>query len=1637
LRRKTVTARLLALLFAAFAFPYFAYAQANLTPSRITQAVDEANLTTLLGNTHPLAQTPFDRGAAPDALPTDRMLLVLKRSPSQEAALDTLLDQQADRASPNYHAWLTPQQFGQQFGPSDADIQTITAWLQSHGFQVNGVSNGRTVIEFSGNAGQMRDAFHTSIHRYTVNGEDHWANSSDPQIPAALAPVVSGIATLYNFPRQAMHEVMGTFLRSRSTGAVQLIGPLFTIPLRGFTYFALGPADFAKIYNVPNLLRSPAPSNVYNGDGQTVAIVGQSDINPQDVNAFRTLFGLPTLANLTTIVSGPDPGFDPGGAETEADLDVEWAGAVAPNAAIDLVIAQSTEVSLGVDLAAQYAVDNNVAPVLNESFGICEFFLGASGNTFYDQLWQQAAAQGITVTVSSGDTGSATCDRAVGTVGPALYGLSVSGFTSTPYNVSVGGTDFNDITDFAEFWNTTQSDTPTVPSALGYIPEMTWNGTCTNQEIFSHFDVTTAEQSCNNATIQQDGYTTLRGGSGGQSNCTVSGSTESSCSGGYAKPTWQVGTGVPNDGARDIPDVSLFASAGFNGSLYVICESDLAPVPSTSSCDPYAQVTSFVGIGGTSASSPAFAAIVSLVNQATGSRQGNANYVLYKLAAQPGQSCTSAANPANTCVFYDIPSGSTIAMPCAQGSPNNPVLDSTCPIQTLGDSVGVLSGYSATPGYDLATGLGSVNAANLINEWQTFGQNLKPTATTLALNNNSAVNITHGQSVPVTVTVEGGGGTPSGNVSLIANTGTGAEQGVGSAPLVNGTASFSTNSLPGGNDYTVLAQYSGDGTFNSSDSPSQTVTVGPEASKLQLAYELFDPATGLLTNPNAASATFGTPSLLRINVASQASDACAQNGSGNIGCPSGDVQLTDASNSGAPTPLDGGIYVLNSQGYAEDQVISLFPGTYQLNGSYPGDNSYDASSGSAALTISKAPVTLTVSAANGLLGVTVATNSYATAAGDLPTGTVQFFVNGTAFQIASAVSGSVNNQTGAAQASVGISFSPYVLPIGQDNITAQYSGDANYAAASVSNSVSVSVVSPTATSVTATNPTLQQGSSIVLTATVSPLNTNGPGPAGTVQFNLSSASGTSLGTATLSGGQASLTTSSIPTGTFTVYATYSGNASYLTSSGSVTQTTVLPASTIMVTSSSLTPVAASPVTLTAQVAPTLSGGPTLTGSVVFSASSPYGAYIDDLKQLANGQAQDTFSLWSGSDIVTVSYSGDPNYAPSTTKLTETVIPIGTTMALTSSAPTSQVGMNVTFTAAIIPTQSGGPTPSGGVVFSENGSPLPAVGTQNGQAVLTTSALAAGTYAISASFSGDPDHSGSSASTNEVVTPGRTTTALSSSNSTITRSSVVTFTAQVNPPNSGAPVPTGSVQFTANGSSIGIVRLENGSAQIFTSSLPTGAIPIVANYSGDSDYVGSAGTVTETVTGPPTFTVTANPAAVTIASPGQSSSTALTFTSVSGFTGSGDLTSSTCGTSASEEITCTLSAFTLPANGTATATLRFMTTAASSVSPAVRNPPPRDTKRIDWGPSRYFIPMCLLCLASFAVAARRNERRFSLASAALVFVVLTSGAACGGGGSGSSAPGNLGTPMGPVQPLNVSVTVNGTNVQVPDLTVTVQ
>ena len=1090
----------------------------------ITEPLVESQLMTLKGNTHPLAQSRFDVGAAPPDLPMNRMLLVLRRSPEQEYALHTLLDNQQDKASPHYHKWLTPDEFGSQFGPADQDLQIVTGWLQSHGFAVTRITHGRSVIEFSGTEGQVEEALHTSIHKYAVNGEEHWANASDPQIPTALAPVVAGIASLNNFPRKPLSKIMGTY--SPTTKRVTSVNPEFTLQGWGCDQdnncYAVGPADFGTIYNVQPLWNAGV-----DGTGQTIAIVGETDIKLQDIRDFRSIFGLPAK-DPTIIYDGPNPGFQSD--ESEADIDVEWSGAIAPNANIDFVASESTETTFGVDLSAIYIIDHNLAPVMSESYGECELGLGNSGNQFYNALWAQAATQGITVILASGDDGSNGC-----TYAPAKFGLNVSGFASTPYNVAIGGTDFHDLLNPQQYWNLNNA-TPTLESAKGYIPETTWNLSCTNSILLGELGWgTNAESNCNNSQLQQFGLLESVGGSGGVSNCTINSQTSGSCSGGYSKPSWQVAPGVPADGKRDIPDISLFASNGVMGNFYIFCQTD-----NGANC-PSGQ---YGAAGGTSFGAPIFAGIMALINQQTNTTegQGNANYVLYKLASQQTASaCNSATGSGTSCVFNDVTSG-TIAMPCVAGT-------AKCNVATAGHAYGTLAGYGTGTGYDLATGLGSLNVANLLGKWSSVA--FRPSTTTLGLSPTSS--LTHGQSVTVTgnVAPSSGSGTPTGKVSLLTSTGLA----VDGFALSNGALSGITNLLPGG-AYTVSAHYAGDPIFGGSDSAPISITVAKENSTTQLNLVTFD-WSGKLISRNASGAVYGSPYILRVNVLNGAGSACSPNPIGESSCPTGNLTLTDNGNA-----LDGGTFVLNSLGYAEDEPIQLSGGSQIVTATYPGDNSFNASAATTTYNITPASTSVSAPAlcCGGTVGGTFSTNVavQAKSNGAAPGGTVTFLANG------NPISGTVSYQQTAGSASNPIatlnafftSSNSVFTTAGNYTITASYSGDANYAS-SVSTGTNFSVKYPAPLlSIGPTSQTVAAGGTVTVSAFVDTSMKTAPVPTGTVPFiywgPMSPVSGTETYTTTTdSNGNVELEASItfVPVANVTIAASYNGDSNYPAAGG--------------------------------------------------------------------------------------------------------------------------------------------------------------------------------------------------------------------------------------------------------------------------------------------------------------------------------------------------------------------------------------------------------------------------------------------------------------------------------------------------------
>lgn len=938
-------------------------------PSRILAPVDDAARVTLHGYVSPLARAANDRGPAPDSMPLERMHLVLAHSPAQQAALEQFLSDVHNPSSASYHKWLTPAQFGAQFGPSDQDVATVESWLSAHGFEIDGVKPGKQVLEFTGSVAQFREAFGAQIHQYVVNGHTGYATAGDPSIPAALAPVVSGFASLNDFHPQTHARVLGTASFDPKTGQSTPNSANWTYGNSAGVNFVLAPADFGVEYDIPNAaLNSKFAGTTLDGTGQSIAILDFSNIDVTLANEYRTLFGLPANPP-TVIVDGNDPGIDginnpegpDYGTSFESYLDVEQAGAIAPKATIDLVIAADTALEYGGFLAAERAVESNVAPVISSSIdlGGCEQAAGYY-NSFIDSLWQQAAAQGITVVIAAGDSGSAGCDSSGEEF--ATLGLGMNNWATTPYDIAVGGTDFyysdyNQGTtavngQLATYWSTTATQNPAA-SIKGYVPEQPWNDSQYGLNILNYYSVT--------------GATTIAAGSGGPSSAAVCAAGYNSstgvCSGtptGYPKPSWQSGvTGIPADGFRDTPDVSLFAADGLNASYYAICASDgdCAQAPSGSN------LWQITGVGGTSAAAPSFAAIMALVNEKYGP-QGQANYILYALKANSG---TAAS-------FHDITVG-TNAVPCASGSPNCITVANPITVEaenSAGALVKVTEGeigtgttpdYNAGAGYNLATGLGSVDAAQLISNWGS----VKFTSSGVDLTSPTANSTyTHGTPVSFSGSVSGST-TPTGNVAIMTNSSAISNQGVTNFALNGGAFGGSISYLPGGT-YDVWASYAGDAKNAASTSTPISITVNPEPSAVVLSPQnIAGQALG-----SGVSLSYGSQILLdaqvygsnyytQCNVTNPpASCQGYTNATGTIAFKDGSSTLSTA--------------LLNSESSAEFNA-PLAVGTHSITANYAGDVSYQAGSSS--------PFTVTITKNTPTIQLGT---SYFTSSGALPSG---------------------------------------------------------------------------------------------------------------------------------------------------------------------------------------------------------------------------------------------------------------------------------------------------------------------------------------------------------------------------------------------------------------------------------------------------------------------------------------------------------------------------------------------------------------------------------------------------------------------------------------------------------------------------
>ena len=1472
------------------------------TPAvRIVNPINESQRVTLTHTVSPLANAANDRGAAPDGMLLDRIQLVLQRSPAQESALHQLLAEQNTPGSPNYHQWLTPQQFGAQFGPSDQDIATIESWLGSHGFTVTKVNPGKGTLEFSGSVGQLRGAFHTQIHQYAVNGETHFANANDPQIPTAIAPVIAGFSSLNNFHPRSYLRKLGEASFNPVTHQVKPSWTWSTIP-----YYVLAPSDYAVQYDLGPLYAAGTK-----GDGQTIAIINESNINVDLVNQFRSLFGLP-VNPPQIVIDGNDPGVDginnpdgPNNASGEAYLDVEWAGAVAPNAQVDLVIAADTAVSQGLVLAMERAVYSNIAPILSISFGNCEATLGAE-NSFLNGLWEQAAAQGQTVMVSTGDDGSAGCDN---NQEYAVGGQAVSGFASTPYNVAVGGTDFY-YSDYAtggasisNYWLATTSQLPAL-SLQKYVPEQPWNDSQYGLNIFNEYAV--------------NGTTTISAGSGGASNaaiCSSSYNGSNACTGnlsGYPKPAWQTGAGVPADGVRDLPDVSLFAANGDNESFYPTCAVDGDCQTAGLGSGDVVQIS---GVGGTSASTPSFAGIMALVNQKYG-RQGQADNVLYALKTQfPAafHDITAGTNsvPCNTTAVTDPFTGALLQpVDCIGVSGGGPsITDPTYGNATEGQiGTGSTPEYNAGAGYNLATGLGTVDANVLVTDWNKVTQP-GASSTTLTV---SPTTFTHGSNTtPVSINATVTGATPTGTVVLLTDSTEPGQQSQGVFPLTNGAYSNANlTTLPGGT-YHIWAQYSGD-TKNavSTSSPPILLTVSPETPGIN--FNIYSPTSKngyFTTNPSPGSSVdYGSQLILGAEVAptSQLGNLqnCVINGincsSLNYTQPTGTVTFTDNG-----TAINTA--VVNATGDAEYNA-AFAVGAHSVDATYNGDQSYNKVTAS------------TESPAQGAITFTVVKD-------------------------APVMGMDASNQTTYNGQPAIIATQPTVFNFIVENGIQYDECNLDTFGQCMNGVFPVAIAPPTGTVAVASSPSGISGN-VTLSAGVDP------------------GTGAQVGIGTLT-----IPASTLTSGSYTVSMTYSGDGNYSGNAGNaVTQTFLVLTGGVPTTTTATMTGAISPnstVTITGTVTgQTGDGAPT--GGIIFFSS---GNQIGSVGVTPGAGISSTFSailssqlLFQGANFITLQYTGDGNvYAPSEFTLTNpianplsdftlvpntTIVPISLTGGANSGADTINVssvnGFNGTVNLTCKATSpltcsfsSSNPALSNNSFTASTLTINVPAGASNGNYnVLVTGVDATGEFVHTLSITADVTGSGPAFtltnSGNISVLQGATT----GNTSTITVTPANGFTGTVNLACSVTTIPTGAASpVTCNiPSSVNVTSSTAVTATLTANSTATttaGAYAITVT--GTSGSISSPTVVNVTVNLPQDYTI-ANSGAITIAQGATTGNTStVTVTPSGGLTGTVNLACSvtTQPAGATSPVTCNIPSSVNITSGAVTATLTANSTSTTT------------------------------------------------------------------------------------------------------------
>jgi hypothetical protein len=1317
---------------------------------RITDKIDNTKLTAVPASHAPVVDGLQDAGRLPASTQLSHMMLVLKPTDEQEYALHTLLDEQQDKTHTNFHQWMTPDTFGTYFGVAKEDIATVSGWLQDSGFTVNSVAKGGRIITFSGTSGQVESAFHTEMHQYMINGVLHTSNSKDISIPTALSQVVVGPNRLNDFNPHSDAKAFkvtvdgkGTVTSSVPFGSNTSFPASTSFPSGHF----VGGSDLATIYDT-----NPLFAQGIQGQGVTLGIIGQTDVLLSDIQVYRSIYGLP-VNNYTRIQVGTDPGIIPD--DTESDLDLEVSGAMAPMANQIFYTSGNSYFGGGVDSAVEYVIEDNAADIFSMSYGECEYELGTD-NAFFAYVYEQGAAQGQSFFISTGDDGPDTCGTyySAATTAGQNGGYNVNGLGSTPYNVAVGGTQFNEGASYSTpgatpYWSTYNTAAP-YESALSFVPDQPWN-----ESIF--------------------GTGTYGGLTGGGSGVSLY----------YQRPSWQVGPGIgatdptPPTGSyetaipatnfqvagphRLLPDVALNASVYHDGT--VLCSEGSCTLNANGS------LAGFGIVGGTSVASPTMAGAQALINQMNGGRQGNPNYYYYRAAALQSATKCIASNYVATagCAFHDSQAG------------NNDVPATRTATVASGQEIG----WNAGPAYDMAVGLDSPDVANLSTTWSAINFNATTTAFTITPTTGGTPGGTY--TVNVTVSPVSGTGTPTGDVGIIAQALYG---GLGWVPLSGGAGSGTFTGLPGGT-YCIYAHYEGDTTYGGSNSPCVTITVSTAKPTVAAVSESL---VGTALTPTGTFA-YGTNVYINMGILPPGSGFGVPTGTLTVSLNNG-VALTPYSTGVDPngttigtTFYPGGGYFDAGLGLTNYDIASTYPvlppGTYTANVSYSGDTTFNAAS-APAFTFVIGPLTQKITLTAGTPDITsggqavlvaTITTIDPTVGGVPAAGTVTFTdtTTSTVLGTGTMANGTVTFTTNA------------ITQTGANSITATFAGSTYYnAVTSTAATVTVGTGTKTTTTVTPQTVAYQVLNTVPLVATVATATS------GTVTFF---DSGISIGAGTVgTTGTATLNYGTFTAGTHVITATY-GGTSTLSSSTSAAANYVVSKNTPSLNLSAQTTGNAGVggyamsglLTLSPAVAKAATPAPT--GNIQFldaangAAATVLGTAVPTY--LPNYEDYDalftTTALAPGHHVLSETYPGDANYATANSNTLSVAIGL-TTLAITTSTTNVGVGIPFTLQAVVTPVQPT-VTPIGGSVSFYLGSVSTAnlIGTAavtNGQAALAGATLSViGTNKVLAVYSGDSNFYTSSVTGSfsiTSVTPGYTI-AVSPTSATLPHTGSVTVT----------------------------------------------------------------------------------------------------------------------------------------------------------------------------------------------------------------------------------------------------------------------